>query len=116
LPERVAQIFVAQTPHRYADRSTRPWLQLATSPAARSPAPHALGARVPLRTRGIASKSYNSMDIVTLDKQAWLCVRDDAKGVPGVDDCWILLGARGPRGRTGRPGPMGLADRRARLR
>jgi hypothetical protein len=58
--------------------------------------------------RYLASKSYNAMDIVAVDRQAWLCVRDDAKGVPGVDDdCWVLLGARGPQGRTGKVGPMG---------
>jgi hypothetical protein len=54
-----------------------------------------------------ASRTYNAMDLVMLDKQAWLCVRDDAKGVPGVDDCWVLLGARGPRGERGKIGPMG---------
>jgi len=61
-----------------------------------------------LRVRGVFDlrDSYNAMDVVAYEGQGYVA-KCDNPGVPGVDDGWLLIAARGVKGERGEPGKVG---------
>jgi hypothetical protein len=51
--------------------------------------------------------SYSAMDVVTYEGQSFIAARDNPSGIPGDDDAWLLIAARGVKGERGEPGKVG---------
>jgi hypothetical protein len=50
--------------------------------------------------------SYSAMDVVAYEGGGYIAKRDNP-GVPGVDDGWLLIAARGMKGESAEPGKVG---------
>jgi hypothetical protein len=54
--------------------------------------------------------AYGPLDVVMYKDASYIAVRADP-GRPADSDGWMMLAARGPEGKQGKPGPMGSARR-----